>query len=135
MPTLRYKLSSLLRTALRGWRLPLAVALFVFLTSRGAMALVEPADNAITRPENFWWYFVATAATVGYGDFFPTTVLGRFVGSYVIVGGIVALTVLFTRLATSLSAAKGRRLKGVVELDERDHKSYQLPGVVHNRPA
>lgn len=38
-----------------------------------------------------------------------------------IVGGIVALTVVFTRLATSLSAARGGRLKGVVELDEQDH--------------
>lgn len=44
------------------------------------MSLGEPPDNAITRPQNYWWYFVVTAATVGYGDFFPTTVLGHAVG-------------------------------------------------------
>ena len=27
------------------------------------MRLVEPSDNDLTAPENYWWYFVVTAAT------------------------------------------------------------------------
>ena len=121
MPFFLSRLLRVVRLRLRGWRLPLAVAVLVFLTSWGLMALVEPADSAIAAPENYWWYFVVTAATVGYGDFFPETVGGRAVGAYVIVGGIVTLTLLFTELATALQTVRGKRLRGVVGLDVRDH--------------
>jgi voltage-gated potassium channel len=121
VPFLIQRLSRLLRARLRGWRLPLAVALVVFLTSWAAMALVEPADSGITEPSTYWWYFVVTAATVGYGDFFPVSTAGRIVGLYVIVGGIVTLTLLFTQLAAGLQSVKGKRLRGVVSLDLSDH--------------
>jgi voltage-gated potassium channel len=121
MPFVLYRFSRFLRLRLRGWRLPLAVALGVFLTSWAAMWLVEPAGSGITAPAAYWWYFVVTAATVGYGDFFPVSTGGRIVGVYVIVGGIVTLTLLFTQLATALQTVRGRRLRGVVALDLRDH--------------
>ncbi|SDY56105.1 Ion channel [Modestobacter sp. DSM 44400] len=64
------------------------------------MTLVEPAGSEIVTPGNYWSYFVVTAATVGYGDFFPVSAAGHVVGAYVIVGGIVTLTLLlFTPLA------------------------------------
>ncbi len=71
------------------------------------MWLVEPASNEITSPQNYWWWFLVTAATVGYGGFFPTSGPGHVVGAYVIVGGIVALTILFTELASSIQNVKG----------------------------
>jgi voltage-gated potassium channel len=109
------------RTRLTGWRLPLAIALLVFVTSWVAMALVEPDDNALADPANYWWYFVVTAATVGYGHFFPTSAAGHVVGAYVIVGGIVTLTLLFTQLADRISDAKGRRMRGATALHLDDH--------------
>ena len=121
MPFLVYRLSRFLRLRLRGWRMPLAVAAFVFATSWLAMALVEPADSDIAAPDTYWWYFVVTSATVGYGDVFPVSSLGRIVGLYVIVGGIVTLTLLFTQLANALQSVRGRRMRGVVPLDLSDH--------------
>jgi voltage-gated potassium channel len=121
VPFFVVRLSRFLRTRLQGWRLPLAVALVVFATSWLALALVEPAGSDIVRPGTYWWYFVVTAATVGYGDVFPTTTAGRVVGTYVIVGGIVTLTLLFTRLADALQSVRGKRLRGVVALDLHDH--------------
>jgi voltage-gated potassium channel len=121
VPIFVARLSRFLRVRLIGWRLPLVIVLLVFVTSWAAMALVEPADNEITRPENYWWYFVVTAATVGYGDFFPTSTGGHVVGAYVIVGGIVTLTLLFTQLAEAISRARGRRMKGAAALDLRGH--------------
>ena len=121
MPFLFYRLSQFLRLRLRGWRLPLAVAGFVFATSWIAMALVEPGSTGISRPDTYWWYFLVTSATVGYGDVFPASTAGRVVGVYVIVGGIVTLTLLFTQLATALQSVRGRRLRGVVPLDLSDH--------------
>ncbi|MFP5370312.1 MAG: ion channel, partial [Actinomycetes bacterium] len=121
MPFLVYRLSRFVRVRLRGWRLPLAVAAFVFLSSWPAMALVEPPDSDIALPGTYWWYFVVTAATVGYGDVFPTSTAGRMVGLYVIVGGIVTLTLLFTQLSTALQSVRGKRLRGMVALDLSDH--------------
>jgi voltage-gated potassium channel len=115
------RLSHLVGSRLRGWRLPLVVIVVVFLTSWPAMALVEPAGSGIAEPGNYWWYFVVTAATVGYGDFAPSSTAGHLVGAYVIVGGIVTLTLLFSRLAEYLQSVRGRRLRGVVALDLADH--------------
>jgi voltage-gated potassium channel len=121
VPFLVYRLSRFLRLRLHGWRLPLAVAAFVFASSWLAMWLVEPAATGITEPGTYWWYFVVTSATVGYGDVFPSSPAGRIVGLYVIVGGIVTLTLLFTQLASALQSVRGRRLRGVVPLDLSDH--------------
>ncbi|MGY1772495.1 ion channel [Blastococcus sp. SYSU D00813] len=122
MPFLLFaRLARVLRLRLRSWRLPLAVTVLVFLTSWALMALVEPPDSGIADPETYWWYFVVTSATVGYGDQFPVTAAGRAVGAYVIVGGIVTLTLLFTQLTTALQTARGRRTRGVVPLDLEGH--------------
>jgi voltage-gated potassium channel len=121
VPVFVYRLSRFVRTRLTGWRLPLAIAAFVFVTSWAAMALVEPASNEIAAAANYWWYFIVTAATVGYGDFFPVSPAGHVVGVYVIVGGIVTLTVLFTQLADYLQSIRGKRMRGAVALDVAGH--------------
>ncbi len=105
----------------RIWALPALIILVVFFTSWPLMAWAEPSDNTITSVENYWWWFLVTAATVGYGDFFPTSVGGRVVGVYVIVGGIVTLTTLFTRIATAIETARGHRMKGHRTVDMSDH--------------
>jgi voltage-gated potassium channel len=121
VPFLIQRLSRFLRLRLHGWRLPLAVALFVFLSSWLGMALLESSDSQISGPSTYWWYFLVTSATVGYGDVFPASTGGRIIGSYVIVGGIVTLTLLFTQLAGALQSVRGRRLRGVVPLDLSGH--------------
>ena len=121
MPFLVRRLSRYLHGRLVGWRLPLGIVVFVFLTSWLAMALVEPADNPISAPANYWWYFIVTAATVGYGDFFPESTAGHVVGAYVIIGGIVTLTLLFTQLSDRISSTRSRRMRGTAALDLEDH--------------
>jgi voltage-gated potassium channel len=121
VPTLVHRLTRFVRGRLTGWRLPLAIVVFVFVTSWLAMSLVEPDENQITDPANYWWYFVVTAATVGYGDFFPASTAGHVIGAYVIVGGIVTLTLLFAQLAEYIQSIRGKRMRGIVELDESDH--------------
>ncbi|EST37514.1 hypothetical protein N566_12620 [Streptomycetaceae bacterium MP113-05] len=121
MPILVARLVQALRARVHGWRAALAVGLFVFGSSWLAMWLAEPASNGITEPQNYWWWFLVTGSTVGYGDFFPETAAGHVVGGYVIVGGIAALTILFTELASHIQSVKGKRMKGVVALDIADH--------------
>ena len=108
-------------THVRTWALPVGIVAVVFFTSWPLMALAEPDANPIADVGVYWWWFVVTAATVGYGDVYPQTLAGHLVGVYVIVGGIVTLTALFARLADVISTAKGRRMKGQVQLDLSDH--------------
>jgi Trk K+ transport system NAD-binding subunit len=105
----------------RVWLAPAIIILTVFLVSWPLMVWAEPSSNTITSPQNYWWWFLVTASTVGYGDFFPTTLGGHLVGVFVIIGGIVTLTTLFTRIATAIENAKGRRMKGQLDLDLSDH--------------
>jgi voltage-gated potassium channel Kch len=106
---------------LRGWATPIIVVVFVFTTSWPLMALAEPRGSSLVQPANYWWYFVVTSATVGYGDFFPVSGLGHLVGVYVITGGIVTLTTVFARLAIVLDRAKGRRMQGMTSVDVTGH--------------
>jgi Trk K+ transport system NAD-binding subunit len=106
---------------LRSWVTPLVVIVFVFASSWPLMAWAEPSGSPIVSPANFWWYFVVTAATVGYGDLYPSTAGGHLVGVYVIIGGIVTLTTVFTKLAASLELAKGRRMQGEITSDATGH--------------
>jgi voltage-gated potassium channel len=103
------------------WATPVVVVVFVFVTSWPLMVLAEPPGSALVQPGNYWWYFVVTAATVGYGDFFPETGLGHVVGAYVIVGGIATLTTVFTKLASVLEQAKGRRMQGAISVKASGH--------------
>jgi voltage-gated potassium channel Kch len=105
----------------RAFSLPVLIIAAVFLTSWPLMIWAEPSDNAITAAGNYWWWFIVTASTVGYGDFFPTTLGGHLVGVYVIIGGIVTLTTLFTRIAAAIENAKGQRMKGQLDLDMSGH--------------
>ncbi len=108
-------------TVLTSWVTPVAVVAFVFLTSWPLMTLAEPDGSELVRPTNYWWYFVVTASTVGYGDFYPETTWGHAVGGYVILGGIAALTTVFTKLASVLEKARGQRMQGSVTVDASDH--------------
>ena len=107
--------------SLSSWLTPALVIVFVFVTSWPLMALAEPDGSELVQPANYWWYFVVTAATVGYGDFFPETGAGHVVGTYVIVGGIVTLTTVFTKMASLLERAKGRRMQGAITVEASGH--------------
>lgn len=102
------------------WTTPLAVIALVFVSSWVLMALAEP-DAPLTEPRNFWWYFLVTSSTVGYGDLFPTTTAGRLVAVYIIFGGITALTMIFARVATALENARSRRMQGQMSHRHREH--------------
>lgn len=96
------------------WRVPIALTALVFGTSWLLMALAQPGSE-IVQPDVYWWWFIVTAATVGYGDFFPDTLWGRVVGVYVIIGGIVTLTTVFAKVAESIERARGQRMQGRAE--------------------
>src|SRR3990172_2661056 len=58
----------------------------------------NPNANLTSAEDAVWWVFV-TVTTVGYGDRFPVTALGRIIGIMVMFGGIALIGVLASFLS------------------------------------
>jgi len=74
--------------------LVLVAALSVLDAERG-----RPGSTIETYPEALWWG-IATITTVGYGDFYPTTVEGRMVAVALMIAGIGLIGFVTGSLAT-----------------------------------
>ena len=61
----------------------------------------SPESNIKTGADAIWWGFV-TITTVGYGDRFPVTLAGRYVGLFVMLTGVGIIAALASILASVL---------------------------------
>ncbi len=68
---------------------------------------VAPNSNIRTAEDALWWVFV-TISTVGYGDKFPVTNMGRLISMILIVGG-VGLFGVFTAYVASIFVSNDRK--------------------------
>ena len=81
--------------------------LLAFLVLVGSSLLVlqfesrSPDANITTGGDALWWSAV-TITTVGYGDFFPVTALGRVTGVFVMLAGVGIIGALASILASLL---------------------------------
>jgi voltage-gated potassium channel len=75
--------------------LSVATVLIIQVESRSADA------NIVTGGDALWWGFV-TITTVGYGDRFPVTALGRVIGVFVMFAGVGIIGSLASILASIL---------------------------------
>jgi voltage-gated potassium channel len=73
----------------------------------------SPDSNIKTASDALWWSFV-TITTVGYGDFYPVTFLGRFIASILIAAG-VGLFGTFTAYVASFFIQQEEQEVGIVE--------------------
>ena len=65
------------------------VSIMLLLLSSVAILQVEQVDGAnIKTPSDAMWWSIVTMTTVGYGDKFPTTTIGRVIASVLMVSGV-----------------------------------------------
>jgi len=67
--------------------------------------------------DGMWWAIV-TLTTVGYGDYSPATVAGRWVAVFVMAGGIGTVAILTGILADAIREAKIHERDETPELDD-----------------
>lgn len=78
-------------------RLLLAAVLGTWLTCSWTYALIEDKGPV----ESLWWG-VVTGSTVGYGDYYPATTAGRFVGAVLIVTMLLLTAIAISQLSAKL---------------------------------
>jgi voltage-gated potassium channel Kch len=80
-------------------------------------ALFSLAEDKASWIDGMWWAIV-TLTTVGYGDYSPTTVAGRWVAVFVMAGGIGSVAILTGLLADEIREAKIHDREETPELDD-----------------
>ena len=84
--------------------------------------LVGGALFSLAEPDADWvdgiWWAIVTLTTVGYGDFSPETLAGRWVGAFVMAGGIGSVAILTGLLADEIREARIRERDDTPELDD-----------------
>ena len=112
------RLSKTLRILLIHHRLgmTLAVSLVVVLISGVVVTRLDPSMGSIW--DGMWWAWV-TVATVGYGDIVPHNPAGRLFGAFLILMGVVLVSLLTANLSAFL-------IGGEVEKVEREEREADV---------
>jgi voltage-gated potassium channel len=99
----------------------LAVALVIFLGALG-FSLAEPSQATwYDRFGRGAWWAIVTLTTVGYGDVYPVTVVGRLVGVVIMLGGVVTVSLVTATVASVFIERKFRREKGLEATKATQH--------------
>ncbi len=97
----------------------LAIILLFLLLFGSIIHFIEP-DTFPTIVEGIWWA-VVTISTVGYGDYAPTTLLGRFLGGVLILSGAGIVTSYFASISKATITTEQQLLKGTKEYSGKGH--------------
>jgi voltage-gated potassium channel len=90
--------------ALRGRVVVYAAAVAILLVYASSLAVLDvergaPGANIASFGDAVWWA-LATITTVGYGDLYPVTVVGRLIAALLMVGGISLIGVITATVAS-----------------------------------
>ena len=103
-------------------KIPLVpLVIFMILSSSMAFYFIEGSHQKnLTYLDSVWWS-VVTMTTVGYGDFYPQTTLGRFlVGIPTMLLGIAILAILLENVQNNITK-KSNKLRGLSTMKEDNH--------------
>lgn len=111
-------------------------SMLVLLVGSSAIAFIEPDvddSNIKSGGDAFWWAFT-TITTVGYGDRYPVTEAGRFVGMLTMAVGIGIFGVLTSYLSSMfLAPQEDEQSEGSAPADE--HLTVAAPIAVSDPVA
>ncbi|MGO4582944.1 potassium channel family protein [Arthrobacter sp. 2RAF6] len=127
--------------AIRGRILTFVLGSAALLTYCGALAVLDAEENAaganITNFGDAMWWAMVTITTVGYGDHYPVTVVGRCVAGGLMVCGIAVLGVVTASVASWLveQVSSGAAAAATVAEEPMKQEIRRLAGQVERLSA
>ena len=110
------------------------LALLVIICGGLGVYLAEhgnPRANITNLGDAFWWA-VVTIATVGYGDYYPVTAVGRVIAVIVMFSGIGIFVLLVGTLSQRRFKRAESRLKSRTEV-QLASQGYESKGAIKNQ--
>ncbi|MEM6841890.1 MAG: potassium channel family protein [Bacteroidota bacterium] len=99
----------------------LALAAYLLVTYLLYWVEHDQEDANITELNDAYWYTIVTLSTVGYGDYYPTTGVGKFIGLLFIVGSVSILGYLISQLTTQVSVYLEKKRLGLLGTKFTNH--------------
>ena len=97
----------------------LVIAIIVFGGMGVYLAEYKHPGSNITNLGDAWWWAIVTITTVGYGEYFPLTLVGRAIAVFVMLSGIgIAVTIVTIFSQRRLKSIESR-LKPKTEVQPR----------------
>jgi voltage-gated potassium channel len=93
---------------------------YVKYTIRDGQRIEEKISNIKNFEDSFWWAIV-TSTTVGYGDYYPVSRLGRLVGILMMFFGIALMGVITGNIASTLVERQLKEGRGLEKLKLKNH--------------
>jgi voltage-gated potassium channel Kch len=95
------------------------VVVILFLAAGGFFLVEHGANPNVNGFGDSLWWAIVTMTTVGYGDIYPVTRAGRFVGAGLMIAGVSALGLFTAGIAAYM--VRARQLDGLWIRRMRDH--------------
>ncbi len=115
----------MLRLKNKAQRVALAyfIGLVVYFLLVTLLIHVEKDSNqsALNNYENAIWYSLVTLTTVGYGDIFPATLFGRYIGFIFILSSLAFYGLLVGQFSMLMTTLKENRKLGHTGTSFKDH--------------
>ena len=99
------------------------ISVFIILAGGTSLALLEPQTVKGGFGDGVWWAIV-TAATVGYGDIAPSTLVGRLIAVVLMLSGVGLVSTLAASITAYFLGAEENT--GMIELRERTARIEDL---------
>lgn len=107
---------------MKKWKYYLLVTVIYFLAIF-AIGIIEKQspDANIKSFGDALWYSIVTLTTVGYGDYFPTTPLGKIIGLFLIIGSIGILGYIIGEITNKFNLYMEKKKTGFWGTDFEGH--------------
>lgn len=95
---------------------------FFFAVVTGLLFFEQQGDDSnIKTFSDALWYTLVTLTTVGYGDFYPTTVGGKLIGIFVVIGSIGVLGYIIGKISGKITEYMEQKKQGHFGTSFTDH--------------